>query len=61
MYSYQPFVNVKLLWKINLKIQLEFTVLVFNDNENWCINRFTEAIWFFLPCLMFYTGDVIFQ
>lgn len=43
MYSYQPFVNVKLLWKINLKIQLEFTVLVFNDNEN-CINRFTEAI-----------------
>lgn len=44
MYSYQPFVNVKLLWKINLKIQLEFTVLVFNDNENWCINRFTEAI-----------------
>lgn len=44
MYSYQPFVNVKLLWKINLKIQLEFTVLVFNDNENWYINRFTEAI-----------------
>lgn len=47
MYSYQPFVNVKLLWKINLKIQLEFTVLVFNDNENWYINRFTEAIWVF--------------
>lgn len=47
MYSYQPFVNVKLLWKINLKIQLEFTVLVFNDNENWYINRFTEAICFF--------------
>lgn len=33
MYSYQPFVNVKLLWKINLKIQLEFTVLVFNDDK----------------------------
>lgn len=44
MYSYQPFVNVKLLWKINLKIQLELTVLVFNDDKNWYINRFTEAI-----------------
>lgn len=44
MYSYQPFVNVKLLWKINLKIQLELIVLVFNDDKNWYINRFTEAI-----------------
>lgn len=60
MYSYQPFVNVKLLWKINLKIQLEFTVLVFNDNEN-CMNRFTARRFVYLPCLMFCTGDVIFQ
>lgn len=33
--------------EIYLKFQLEFAVLVFNDNENWYINRITEAIYLF--------------
>lgn len=40
MYSYQ-------LMEIYLKFQLEFAVLVVNDNENWYINRITEAIYLF--------------
>lgn len=47
MYSYQLFVNVEFSMEIYLKFQLEFAVLVFNDNENWCINRITEAIYLF--------------
>lgn len=45
MYSYQLFVNVEFSMEIYLK--LEFAVLVFNDNENWYINRITEAIYLF--------------
>lgn len=47
MYSYQLFVNVEFSMEIYLKFQLEFAVLVFNDNENWYINRITEAIYLF--------------
>lgn len=59
MYSYQPFVNVKLLWKINLKIQLEFMFWSLTIMKTALIDLQRRFV--YLPCLMFCTGDVIFQ